>query len=88
MLCLIVQKGLFWVLWLVVEKQGSSPIEITTTKANFLFIRLLAFLVFGLGMELGMVRFALAFLTTCPLPHFPFFPFFPSPPNIGAVYCS
>lgn len=34
---------------------GSSPIEITTIKANFLIIRLLAFFVFGLGMDLGIV---------------------------------
>lgn len=33
-----------------------SPIEITTIKANFLIVTLLAFFIFGLGMDLGMVQ--------------------------------
>ena len=35
---------------------GSSPIEITTLKANYLYVRMLAFFVFGLGIDLGMVQ--------------------------------
>lgn len=55
MLRLITEKRLFGVLWFVVKKQGSSPIEITTIKTNFLIFRLLVFFIFSLGMELGII---------------------------------
>ncbi len=39
----------------VLKDYAVDPIKITTLKANYLYIRMLAFFICGLGIDLGIV---------------------------------